>query len=254
MAGAWIGKAPPDMERPSLPEGVTALLFDVDGVLTDTARVHAKAWKATFDDALERLGGDQEPFDIRHDYEAYVDGRSRLDGVRGFLQARGIDLPEGSEDDAQQLTVRGIGKAKNDRVLALIHDEGVEGYNDAGAFVRAARERGYKTAVVSSSANARAALRSVGLEDCFDTWVDGVRIDRDRLKGKPAPDTFAAAARDLGVGPEAAAVFEDAEAGVEAGHAGGFGIVVGVDRTGHADALREHGADVVVEQLTDVQL
>ena len=243
------------MERPSLPEGVTALLFDVDGVLTNTATVHAKAWKATFDDVLERLGGDQEPFDARHDYEAYVDGRSRLDGVRGFLQARGIDLPEGSEDDdAQQLTVRGIGKAKNDRVQKLIHEEGVDGYDDAGAFVRAAREHGYKTAVVSSSANARAALRSVGLEDCFDTWVDGVRIDRDHLKGKPAPDTFAAAARDLGIGPEAAAVFEDAEAGVAAGHAGGFGIVIGVDRTGHADALREHGADVVVSSLTDVGL
>jgi beta-phosphoglucomutase family hydrolase len=243
------------MERPSLPEGVTALLFDVDGVLTDTASVHAKAWKATFDEVLERLGGDQPPFDVRHDYEAYVDGKSRLDGVRGFLQARGIDLPEGSEaDDAEQLTVQGIGKGKNDRVLKLIHDEGVEGYDDAAAFVRAAREHGYKTAVVSSSANARAALRSVGLEDCFDTWVDGVRIDRDHLKGKPEPDTFAAAARDLGVEPSGAAVFEDAEAGVAAGHAGGFGIVVGVDRTGHAEALREHGADVVVEQLTDVRL
>jgi beta-phosphoglucomutase family hydrolase len=243
------------MERPSLPEGVTALLFDVDGVLTDTASVHAKAWKATFDEVLERLGGDQQLFDVRHDYEAYVDGRSRLDGVRGFLEARGIDLPEGADGDGPDaLTVHGIGKSKNDRVLKLIDEEGVEGYDDAGAFVRAARERGYKTAVVSSSANARAALRSVGLEDCFDTWVDGVRIDRDHLKGKPAPDTFAAAARDLGVGPEAAAVFEDAEAGVAAGHAGAFGIVVGVDRTGHADALREHGADVVVSKLTDVRL
>ena len=243
------------MERPSLPEGVTALLFDVDGVLTDTASVHAKAWKATFDAVLDRLDGDQEPFDAHHDYEAYVDGKSRLDGVRGFLEARGIDLPEGSpDDDAGQLTVHGIGKAKNDRVLKLIDEEGVEGYDDAGAFVRAAREHGYKTGVVSSSANARAALRSVGLEDCFDTWVDGVRIDRDHLKGKPAPDTFAAAAHDLGVEPSGAAVFEDAEAGVAAGHAGGFGMVVGVDRTGHADALREHGADVVVNALTDVRL
>jgi beta-phosphoglucomutase family hydrolase len=243
------------MERLSLPDGVTALLFDVDGVLTNTATVHAKAWKATFDAVLERLGGDQPPFDVKHDYEAYVDGKSRLDGVRGFLQARGIEMPEGSEnDEPDALTVHGIGHAKNDRVLALIRSEGVEGYEDAGAFVRAARERGYKTAVVSSSANAREALRSVGLEDCFDTWVDGVRIADEHLEGKPAPDTFAAAAHDLGVEPEGAAVFEDAEAGVAAGHAGGFGIVVGVDRTGHADALREHGADVVVERLTDVVL
>jgi HAD superfamily hydrolase (TIGR01509 family) len=217
--------------------------------------VHAKAWKATFDDVLQRLGGDQPPFDIKHDYEAYVDGRSRLDGVRGFLEARGIDLPEGADGDGPEvLSVHGIGKAKNDRVLELIDREGVKGYDDAAAFVRDARANGYKTAVVSSSANARAALRSVGLDDQFDAWVDGVRIDRDHLEGKPAPDTFAAAARDLGVEPEGAAVFEDAEAGVAAGRAGGFGLVVGVDRTGHADALREHGADVVVEKLTDVGL
>jgi beta-phosphoglucomutase family hydrolase len=243
------------MKRPRLPDGVTALLFDVDGVLTNTATVHAKAWKATFDDVLGRLGLDQPPFDIRHDYEAYVDGRSRLDGVRGFLQARGIEVPEGEDGDGpDQLTVHGIGRAKNDRVLELIRAEGVEGYEDAGAFVRDARRHGYKTAVVSSSANAREALRSVGLEDCFDTWVDGVRIAADDLEGKPAPDTFAAAAHDLGVEPPGAAVFEDAEAGVAAGRAGGFGIVVGVDRTGHADALREHGADVVVQRLTDVVL
>ncbi|MEA2296583.1 MAG: hypothetical protein QOE86_4222 [Solirubrobacteraceae bacterium] len=243
------------MDRPSLPDGVTALLFDVDGVLTNTATVHAKAWKQTFDRVLERLGGDQRPFDAREDYEAYVDGKSRLDGVRGFLDSRGIELPEGSADDAADaLTVHGIGRAKNDLVLELIRRDGVEGYDDAAAFVRDARKHGYKTAVVSSSANAREALKSVGLEDCFDAWVDGVRIERDHLHGKPAPDTFVAAAKDLGVEPGAAAVFEDAEAGVKAGHDGGFGLVVGVDRTGHADELREHGADVVVERLTDVAL
>ncbi len=243
------------MERPTLPAAVKALLFDVDGVLTNTATVHAKAWKQTFDHVLEQLGGDQPPFDAEHDYEAYVDGRSRLDGVRGFLDSRKIDLPEGEDGDAADaLTVHGIGRAKNDLVLELIRRDGVEGYDDAATFVRDARRHGYKTAVVSSSANAREALKSVGLEDCFDTWVDGVRIDREHLKGKPAPDTFAAAAKDLGFGPEAAAVFEDAEAGVQAGHAGGFGIVVGVDRTGHADELREHGADVVVKALTDVDL
>jgi beta-phosphoglucomutase family hydrolase len=237
-----------------LPEQVKALLFDVDGVLTDTASVHAKAWKQTFDGVLDRLG-DQPPFDITTDYQEHVDGRSRLDGVRGFLQARGIDLPEGSEDDGpDQLTVQGIGRAKNDLVLRLIREEGVKRYEDAARFVPAARERGLRTAVVSSSANAREALRAAGLEDCFDTWVDGVRIAEEHLEGKPAPDTFAAAARDLGVENARAAVFEDAEAGVEAGRAGDFGLVVGVDRTGHADALREHGADVVVQDLGEIEL
>jgi beta-phosphoglucomutase family hydrolase len=239
-----------------LPDGIQALLFDVDGVLTDTASVHAKAWKQTFDDVLHRLDPQQPPFDADHDYHEFVDGLSRLDGVRSFLRSRGIDLPEGDPGDGpDQLTVAGIGRAKNDLVLHLIEHDGVQGYDDAGTFVRAARERGLKTAVVSSSANARAALRSVGIEDCFDAWVDGTRIDRDHLKGKPAPDTFLTAARDLGVGPEHAAVFEDATAGVQAGHDGHFGWVVGVDRVGggHGEALEQHGADVVVQRLTDVE-
>src|SRR3954454_8739345 len=217
------------MDHVRVPEHVDVLLFDVDGVLTDTASVHAKAWKRAFDEALERLDGDCEPFDPRTDYEAHVDGKSRLDGVRGFLGSRDIDLPEGSDDDAaDELTVRGIGRRKNDLLLELIRSDGVKGYDDAARFVRAARERDYKTAVVSSSANAREALRSVGLEDCFDTWVDGTRIDRDKIKGKPAPDAFLAAANDLGASPDRAAVFEDAEAGVAAGRAGDFGWVLGV--------------------------
>jgi beta-phosphoglucomutase family hydrolase len=223
-------------------------LFDVDGVLTDTAAVHAKAWKATFD----ALG---LQFDMHDDYRAYVDGRSRLDGVRSYLKACDVELPEGDEDDGPDAqTIHGVGRHKNDLLLELIRRDGVKGYDDANRLVRAARERGLATAVVSSSANAREALRSVGLEDCFDTWVDGIRIDRDHIKGKPAPDTFLAAAADLGAEPAEAAVFEDATAGVQAGRAGEFGWVVGVDRTGDADALRESGADVVVTDLTQVEL
>jgi beta-phosphoglucomutase family hydrolase len=232
----------------SRPAAVRALLFDVDGVLTNTAAVHAKAWKAAF----ESLGLD---FDVRTDYEPYVDGRSRLDGVRTFLKSRNVELPEGDPDDGpDERTVHGVGRRKNDLLLELIRRDGVEGYDDARDLVRAAREQGLATAVVSSSANAREALRSVGLEDCFDTWVDGNRIDRDQIKGKPAPDTFLTAAADLGAEPSEAAVFEDAEAGVEAGRAGEFAWVVGVDRTGHADALREHGADVVVSDLREIEL
>lgn len=230
-----------------LPTATAALLFDVDGVLTDTARVHARAWKQAFDEALDRLG-EGPPFTDR-DYEHAVDGRSRLDGVRGFLQLRGIDLPEGGEDDP--LTVQGIGRRKNDLLLEILRTDGVASFDDAARFVRAARERGLPCAVVSSSANAREALRSAGLEDCFSAWVDGVRIAGDDLPGKPHPDTFLAAAADLGVEASRAVVFEDALSGVEAGRSGGFAQVVGVDRIGgaHADALREHGADVVVRHL-----
>ena len=237
-----------------LPSSTAALLFDMDGVLTDTAVVHARAWKETFDAVLERLGSGP-PFDAGADYTAHVDGRSRLDGVRGFLASREIELPEGSHDDPEDaLTVQGIGRRKNDLVVALIREGGVKAYPGSVAFVRAARERGLPCAVVSSSANAREALRAAGLEDCFDTWVDGVRIDAEQLPGKPKPDTFLTAAADLGVRPEDAVVLEDALAGVAAGRAGGFGCVVGVDRTGHADELRERGADVVVGDLADLEL
>jgi beta-phosphoglucomutase family hydrolase len=237
-----------------LPASTRALLFDMDGVLTDTAKVHARAWKATFDAVLEELGTGP-PFDPGADYERYVDGRTRLDGVRAFLEARGVELPEGGPDDGPDaLTVHGVGRRKNDLLLEILHTDGVEAYPGSVAFVHEARDRGLQTAVVSSSANAREALRSAGLEDCFDTWVDGIRIDREQLPGKPCPDTFLAAARDLGVDPPNAVVLEDALAGVEAGRAGGFGCVVGVDRVGHAQALRDHGADVVVADLAELEL
>lgn len=237
-----------------VPPAIRALLFDMDGVLTDTARVHAAAWKETFDEVLEQVGSGP-PFDLRDDYVAHVDGKPRLDGVRAFLAARGIDLPEGDAADAPgALTVHGIGRRKNERVLELIRRDGVDAYEGSVRFVHEARARGLACAVVSSSANARESLRSAGLESCFDTWVDGVRIDAERLAGKPAPDTFLLAAADLGVAPGHAAVLEDALAGVEAGRAGDFGWVVGVDRAGQADALRARGADVVVCDLAELEL
>nr|WP_241004345.1 beta-phosphoglucomutase family hydrolase [Conexibacter sp. SYSU D00693] len=238
-----------------VPDSVRALLFDMDGVLTDTARVHAGAWQQTFDAVLDELGSDAPRFDTDADYRAYVDGKSRLDGVRSFLEARGVELPEGEADDGPQaLTVRGVGRRKNDLVLELIRSRGVDRYEGSLRFVEQARAKGLQTAVVSSSANAREALRSAGMDELFDTWVDGVRIDEEGLPGKPAPDTFLAAARDLGVSPAHAAVLEDALAGVAAGRAGDFGWVVGVDRTGHPDDLRKHGADVVVRDLEELEL
>ena len=226
----------------------------MDGVLTDTASVHAKAWKQTFDELLKDLGRD-DSFDARKDYEATVDGKSRLDGVRSFLQSRDIELPEGSADDpADAQTINGVGKKKNDLVLELIRTKGVDVYPGSVQFLRDARERGYKTAVVSSSANAREALESVKLEDLFDTWVDGVRIAEEKIKGKPAPDGFLTAAKDLGCDNSDSVVFEDALAGVQAGRAGDFAWVVGVDRTDHAEELKQHGADVVVTDLSEIDV
>lgn len=236
-----------------LPDHIDAVLLDMDGVVTNTAVLHAEAWKEAFDAALERLGDDHDPFDARADYASHVDGRPRLDGVRAFLASRGIELPEGTPDDAPgELTVHGVGRAKNDRVVELIETQGVATYPGSVAFLQAARARGLRTALVSSSANARAAIASAGLEDCFDAWVDGVRIVDEAIPGKPAPDTFLLAARELGVEPARAAVVEDALSGVEAGRAGGFGWVLGVDRLDHAAALREHGADDVVADLDEV--
>jgi beta-phosphoglucomutase family hydrolase len=229
----------------NLPGSITACLFDLDGVLTDTARVHAAAWKQMFDGFLrERDGDDFTPFDAHHDYDAYVDGRPRADGVRTFLDARGIP-----HDEA---LVRELGDRKNDLVLRLIETQGVQVYDSSVEFVRQARDQGLRRAVVSSSANTRQVLQTVGIEDLFEARVDGVVAEEEGLKGKPAPDTFLAGARALGVEPAHAAVFEDALAGVQAGRAGNFGWVVGVDRTGQADALREHGADVVVQDLGEL--
>jgi beta-phosphoglucomutase family hydrolase len=240
-----------------LPAGVAACLFDLDGVLTQTAKVHAAAWKEMFDAFLReraaRSGGPVVPFDPVADYDEYVDGKPRYDGVRSFLAARGIDLPEGEENDpASAETVHGLGNHKNEIVLRLIREQGVEAYEGSVRYVRAAREAGLRRAVVSSSSNCRDVLVAAGIEDLFEQRIDGVVAERDHLKGKPAPDTFLAAAQALGVTPGQSAVFEDALAGVAAGRAGGFACVIGVDRVGQAEELRAHGADLVVSDLAEL--
>jgi beta-phosphoglucomutase family hydrolase len=240
-----------------LPDGITTCLFDLDGVLTQTAKVHAKAWKDMFDDFLreraERAGEPFEPFDRPTDYDEYVDGKPRLDGVRSFLESRGIDLPMGSPSDPPDAeTVHALGMRKNQLVLALIREQGVEPYEGSVRFVQAARDQGLRRAVVSSSTNCRDVLDAAGIAEYFEVIVDGVVAEREGLAGKPAPDTFLAAARKLEAEPRESAVFEDALAGVEAGRAGNFGWVVGVDRTGQAEALRRRGADVVVQDLAEL--
>jgi beta-phosphoglucomutase family hydrolase len=231
-----------------LPDEVSACLFDLDGVLTKTAKVHAAAWKEMFDaylrDRAAASGQDFVPFDQVEDYDRYVDGKPRYEGVRSFLTARGVDLPE--------QTIEELGDRKNEIVLKLIREQGVEAYEGSVRYVRAARDAGLRRAVVSSSTNCRDVLRAAGIEDLFEERVDGVVAEREGLKGKPAPDTFLAGARALGVGPGQAAVFEDALAGVEAGRAGDFRYVVGVDRVGQAEALRAHGADTVVRDLAEL--
>jgi beta-phosphoglucomutase family hydrolase len=240
-----------------LPEGVAACLFDLDGVLTDTAKIHAAAWRQTFDGFLrERAAKTGErfvPFDPVADYDEYVDGRPRYDGVRSFLAARGIDLPEGEPRNPPSTeTVAGLGNRKNELLLQMIRADGVEAYEGSVRYVRAAQHAGLHRAVVSSSSNCREMLIAAGIEDLFEQRIDGLIAARDHLDGKPAPDTFLAGARALGVGPEQAAVFEDALAGVAAGRAGGFACVVGVDRVGHAEELRAHGADLVVSDLAEL--
>ena len=233
-----------------LPENVKASLFDMDGVLTDTASVHARAWKEMFDAYLATHG--QPAFEQR-DYEDYVDGKPRQDGVRDFLASRGITIPEGEPDDPPGAeTIRGLGNRKNELVQQLIRDQGVDVYEGSRRFVEAVRDAGQKTAVVSSSANTEQILEAAGLSDLFDERVDGVVLAREHLPGKPAPDSFLRAAELLGVDPRDAAVYEDALAGVQAGHAGGFGLTVGVDRQGRPDELRKNGADVVVKDLADL--
>ena len=240
-----------------LPDGITACLFDLDGVLTQTAKVHAAAWKQMFDAYLRdraAAGGEAfVPFDAGQDYNEYVDGRPRADGVRTFLASRGIELPEGAAaDPPTSETVAGLGNRKNELVLEIIRRDGVEAYPGSVRYVKAVRRAGLKTAVVSASANCHDVLVAAGIADLLDARVDGVVAEQEHLKGKPAPDTFLAGARALDVEPAAAVVFEDAEAGVAAGRAGGFGFVVGVDRVGHAAALRDHGASVVVADLAEL--
>ncbi len=240
-----------------LPDGISACLFDLDGVLTQTAKVHAAAWKEMFDAFLraraERSGEAFVPFDAVHEYDEYVDGRPRADGVRTFLAARGIDLPDGAPDDPPDAeTVQGLGTRKNELVLKLIHDRGVAAYEGSVRYLHAAREAGLQRGVVSSSTNCREVLAAAGIADLLEAHVDGNVAEREGLRGKPAPDTFLAGARALGVRPGAAAVFEDALAGVEAGRAGAFAAVIGVDRTGQAAALIAHGATRVVADLDEL--
>jgi beta-phosphoglucomutase family hydrolase len=234
-----------------------AALFDLDGVLTDTARVHAAAWKRLFDDFLSeraQRGGDPfREFDIGPDYEVYVDGKPRFDGVRSFLASRGIELPEGNEGDPpEQESVRSLGMRKDGFVKEVMARDGVAAYPTSTELVRRLREQGFKIGVVSSSHNCEEALESAGIADLFDTRVDGVVIDEMGLPGKPAPDAFLEAARRLGVAPERAIVVEDAISGVEAGRAGGFRLVIGVARKGNADELARRGAHHVVADLGEL--
>jgi beta-phosphoglucomutase family hydrolase len=246
-----------------LPAPVTACLFDLDGVLTQTAKVHAAAWKQMFDSYLRRRAVQRSeafvPFDQDRDYDEYVDGKPRYDGVRSFLSSRGIELPEGGEggkggspDQPGVDTIHGLGDLKNKIVLELIRGHDVQPYEGSVRYVKAVRAAKLRRAVVSSSTNCRDVLAAAGIEGLFEAIVDGLVADREHFRGKPAPDTFLAGARALGVEPAQAAVFEDALAGVEAGRAGHFGFVVGVDRVGQAAALRTHGADVVVADLTEL--
>jgi beta-phosphoglucomutase family hydrolase len=240
-----------------VPAHVSACLFDLDGVLTQTAKVHAAAWKEMFDDFLrrraEQAGERFRPLELPADYAAYIDGKLRADGVRSFLASRGIELPEGSPNDPPTAeTVHGLGNRKNDLVVGLIAERGVDVYDSSVRFVEAVRDAGLRRAVVSASRNCQAVLAAAGIEDLFEVRIDGNVAAERSLRGKPAPDTFLAAAEALGVEASGAAVFEDAVAGVEAGRAGGFGWVVGVDRVGQADALRRAGADVVVADLGEL--
>ncbi|MDQ4148486.1 MAG: beta-phosphoglucomutase family hydrolase [Actinomycetota bacterium] len=252
VAGRRAGRT-----RLGLPPGIRACLFDLDGVLTQTAALHSEAWKQMFDGYLleraERLGEPFIPFDRQADYLRYVDGKHRADGVRSFLESRGISLPEGTGDDPPSAeTIGGLGNRKNELVLQLMETRGVTAFEGSRRYLEAVKQEGMLTAVVSASANTAAVLRSAGLEDVFDVRVDGLVAAREGLRGKPFPDTFLRAARELEVEPGEAAVFEDAIAGVHAGRDGGFGFVVGVDRARQAAALTEAGADVVVTDLAQL--
>jgi beta-phosphoglucomutase family hydrolase len=234
--------------RHGLPATIRVCLFDLDGVLTQTRRLHDTAWKQTFDGYLRersnRTGEPFVPFDPVADYDEYVDGKPRCDGIRSFLASRSVDVTES--------TIRLLGDRKNALVLALIERDGLSVYDGSIRYARAVGEAGLRRGVVSSSANTAAVLAAAGIGHLFDVVVNGLVADREHLRGKPAPDTYLAAAEALDCVPAEAAVFEDALAGVEAGRAGGFGFVVGVDRVGQRDALRNHGANVVVSDLAEL--
>jgi len=240
-----------------IPDSSRGCLFDLDGVLTQTARVHAAAWQEMFDGFLrqraQRTGEPFVPFDPVADYDKYVDGKPRADGTRSFLQSRGIDLPEGSDSDPLGApTIAGLSGLKNQIVLRKIADGGVQVYPGSIRYLHAAGEAGLRRAVVTSSANAASVLRAAGISDQFDAVVDGLVAKREGLPGKPAPDIYLYAAGQLGITPGDGVVYEDALAGVAAGRAGHFGFVVGVDRVGQADALRKAGADIVVKDLAEL--
>jgi beta-phosphoglucomutase family hydrolase len=235
-----------------LPDDIRACLFDLDGVLTQTAKVHQAAWKRTFDEFLRRRDPAAPEF-TPDDYNDHVDGKPRKDGVRDFLASRGITLPEGTEDDPVAAdTVNGLATRKNELVLRELEEHGVEVYEGSMRYLRAAKDAGLSAAVVTASANGGNVIEAAGFADLIDARIDGLVTAREGLRGKPAPDTFLAGARALGVEPARAAVFEDAQSGVAAGRAGHFGFVVGVDRVGQAAQLAEHGADVVVEDLDEL--
>ena len=234
-----------------------AVLLDLDGVITDTASIHAACWKQMFDEYLQKRAtqkGDAfRPFDIATDYRLYVDGKPRYDGVRDFLTSRGIQLLEGSSDDPPQAeTVDGLGNRKNDLVNKIIEEKGVQPYQGSVELIHQLRHRGFKIAVVTSSQNCTAVLKAAKLDHCFDVQVDGNVIHAEHLAGKPAPDSYLMAAKLLGVGPARAIVIEDALSGVEAGRNGNFGLVIGVARKGNADELRHHGAHLVVNDLGEL--
>jgi beta-phosphoglucomutase family hydrolase len=246
-----------DHPATGIPGTIRACLFDLDGVLTPTAAMHAAAWKQMFD-AFLKTYADQHgqtfvPFDPKDDYDTYVDGRIRDDGTRAFLESRHIDLPLGTEDDGPDAeTIRSLGTKKNALFLAKVKAGHLEPYEGSVRYLHAVKAAGLARAVVSASANCKDILDATGLADLVDVRVDGLTAAAEHLAGKPKPDTYLAAARKLGVDPAQAAVYEDALSGVEAGKAGRFGFVVGVNRVGQADALRQHGADTVVDDLGDL--
>ena len=247
----------PDAQRRITRERYDAVLLDLDGVITDTASIHAACWKQMFDEYLQKRAIERgeafRPFDIAADYRLYVDGKPRYDGVRDFLTSRGIRLPEGSPDDpAQAETVHGLGNRKNDLVNKIIEEEGVVPYEGSVKFLHQLRNQRFKVAVVTSSQNCTAVLKAAKLDHFFDVQVDGNTIHAQHLAGKPAPDTFLMAARLLEVEPKRAIVIEDALSGVEAGSAGDFGLVIGVARKGNAEELRRHGAHLVVNDLGEL--
>lgn len=233
---------------------IKALIFDLDGVVTQTARVHAQAWKRMFDAYLQKRGEAEgkhyEPLDIETDYREYIDGIPRYDGVRNFLESRGIRLPEGTpEDEAGHETVAGLGNLKNMYFQELVKQEGVDVYEDTIVWLKQQKQKGLRTAIISASKNCVDVLHSAGIAHLFEEHVDGLQSGQLGLKGKPAPDIFLEAARRLGIAPQEIAIFEDARKGVQAGKAGGFGLVVGIDRTHDEAALKAGGADLVIQQF-----